>query len=152
MRQAAAGRAGNGLHYGGRMESKRHAELIAELEAAASEEWGPRALLACLQKLRDGGPTEAAIVVVHDAWVTPDGFRVVYGSPWGPRVGIIRERHTTIDWVDAYTTGDEPTPEEFGHEVADFNIGEPLGSYLEILDHDADGLGWWGHIPLRRRG
>ncbi|PYY56524.1 hypothetical protein DEJ17_10975 [Curtobacterium sp. MCSS17_011] len=48
------------------MESVRHAELIAELEASCAEEWGQRALLACLRKLRDGGPTEAASVVVHD--------------------------------------------------------------------------------------
>ncbi|OII10883.1 hypothetical protein BIU97_08320 [Curtobacterium sp. MCBA15_009] len=130
------------------MESERHAALIAELEAAGSEEWGPRALLACLQKLRDGGPTEAALVVVHDAWSTSDEFRVVYDSPWGPRVGIIRDRWTTIDRTDAYTTGDEATPEEFGHEVADYNIGEPLGRYVDILDIDADGLGWWGHIAL----
>lgn len=132
------------------MESVRHAELIAELEASLAEEWGQRALLACLRKLRDGGPTEAASVVVHDAWATADEFRVVYDSPWqGPRVGIIRDRWTTIDRTDAYATGDQSTPEEFGQEVADFNIGEPLGAYLDILDFDAAGLGWWGHIPLR---
>lgn len=135
------------------MLSERHAELIAELEAAASDEWGPRALLACLRKLRDGGPTEAESVVVHDAWATEDGFRVVYDAPWGgPRVGIVRERSTTIGWLDAYTTGDEATPEEFGWEVADFNIGEPLGRWLDHLDVDADGLGWWGHVPMRRAG
>jgi hypothetical protein len=85
--------------------SERHAELIGELEAAASDEWGPRALLACLCKLRDGGPTEADSVVVHDVWATEDGFRVVY---------------------------------------------EPLGRWLDHLDVDADGLGWWGHVPMRR--
>ena len=53
--------------------------------------------------------------------------------------------------MDVYATGDVATPEEFGQEVADFNIGEPLGAYGDILDVDADGPGWWGHIPLRRR-
>lgn len=70
------------------MESARHRELIGALAATASEEWGPRALLACLRKLRDGGPTEAALVVVHDAWATPDEFRVIYDSPWGPVSGL----------------------------------------------------------------
>ena len=129
------------------MESARHRELIGALAATASEEWGPRALLACLRKLRDGGPTEAALGVVHDAWATPDEFRVIYDSPWGPRVGIIRNRWTTVDHLDVYTTEDVATPEEFGQEVADFNIGEPMGRYLDILEIDADGLGWWGHIP-----
>ncbi|MGG7308354.1 hypothetical protein ACQXVK_14305 [Curtobacterium sp. AB451] len=135
------------------MTSERHAELIAGLESAASDEWGPRALLACLRKLRDGGPTEGRSVVVHDAWATEDGFRVVYDAPFGgPRVGVIRDRGTSVDWLDVYTTGDEPTPEEFGWEVADHNIGEPLGRHIDDLDLDADGLGWWGHRPLRRPG
>lgn len=133
------------------MLSPRHAELIAALEADGSEQWGPRALLACLRKLRDGGPTEAASVVVRDAWASSDGFRVVYDSPGGTRVGIIRDRWTTIDRLDVYATGDVATAEEFGEEVADFNIGEPLGAYADILDMDADGLGWWGHIPLEAR-
>lgn len=133
--------------------SERHAELIAGLESAASDEWGPRALLACLRKLRDGGPTEGRSVVVHDAWATEDGFRVVYDAPFGgPRVGVIRDRGTSVDWLDVYTTGDEPTPEEFGWEVADHNIGEPLGRHIDDLDLDAEGLGWWGHRPLRRPG
>src|SRR5947209_3139092 len=94
--------------YIGRMESERRAELIRELEAAASTEWGPRALLACLKRLRDGGPTEAEDVIVYDAWATDDAFRVVYEPPGGPvRVGIIRERHTTIDQLDGYSTGDD---------------------------------------------
>lgn len=131
------------------MESQRHAELVAELEAAASTEWGPRALLACLRKLRDGGPTEAHRVVVHEAWATDDAFRVVYESPEGLRVGIIRERHTNIDRLDPADA--EVSAEELGREVADFNIGEPLGAYAEILDVDAHGVGWWGHIPLPKK-
>jgi hypothetical protein len=136
------------------MESQRHAELIAELEAAASTEWGPRALLACLKRLRDGGPAEAHRVFVHEAWARDDAFQVVYDSPEGLHVGLIRERGTTIDRLDPADA--EISPEEFGQEVADFNIGEPLGAYAEILDVDSQGLGWWGHLPLptrsRRRG
>jgi hypothetical protein len=130
------------------MECRRHAELIAELEEAASNEWGPRALLACLRRLRAGGFIEAKSVVVHDAWATTDEFRVVYDSPWSSRVGIIRNRNTTIDRLDVYASGDEATPEEFGQEVADLNISEPLGSYSRIVQVDAQGLGWWGHLPL----
>jgi hypothetical protein len=133
------------------VQSIRHAELIAELESARSDDWGSRALLACLRKLRDGGPTEAASVIVEDAWATSNEFRVIYSSTGGPRVGIIRNQETTIDRFDVYATGDVATPEEFGQEVADFNIGEPLGAYVNVLDVDADGLGWWGHIPLTHR-
>ena len=85
------------------------------------------------------------------AWCETDEFRVIYSWTGGRRVGIIRNRETTIDRMDVYATGDIATPEEFGQEVADFNIGEPLGAYGDILDVDADGLGWWGHIPLCRR-
>ena len=88
-------------------------------------------------------------MIVEDAWATTDEFRVVY-SFTGRRVGIIRNRETLVDRLDVYATGDVATPEEFGQEVADFNIGEPLGAYVDILDVDADGLEWWGHIPLRR--
>ncbi|MBB1198440.1 hypothetical protein [Curtobacterium flaccumfaciens] len=105
-----------------------------------------------MQKLRDGGPTEAEHIVVHDAWSTTESFRVVYDTPGGRRVGIVRDRRTTIDRLDVYATGDEPTPEEFGREVADFNIGEPLGRYADVLELDADGVGWWGHTALRERG
>jgi hypothetical protein len=90
-------------------------------------------------------------VIVEDAWATSDEFRVIYSSTSGPRVGIIRNQETTIDRFDVYATGDVATPEEFGQEVADFNIGEPLGAYVNVLDVDADGLGWWGHIPLTHR-
>jgi hypothetical protein len=90
-------------------------------------------------------------VIVEDAWATTDEFRVIYSFTAGPRIGIIRSRETTIDHLNIYATGDVATPEEFGQEVADFNIGEPLGAYLDILDFDADGVGWWGHIPSRRR-
>lgn len=124
-------------------------ELIAELESAGSDDWGSRALLACLRKLRDGGPTEGADALVEDAWATVDEFRVVYSFPRDRRFGIIRHRDTRIDIVDAYVTGEVATPEEAGQEVADFNIGEPLGAFADILDVDPDGVGWWGHIPLR---
>lgn len=100
---------------------------IAELESGHSDDWGPRALLACLRKLCGGGPTEAERVVVEDAWATNDEFRVIYSWTGGRRVGIIRNRETTIDRMDVYATGDIATPEEFGQEVADFNIGEPWG-------------------------
>lgn len=118
--------------YGDEVQSIRHSELITELESAQRDDWGSRALLACLRKLRDGGPTEAASVIVENAWATSDEFRVVYSFVGGRRIGIIRNRETTIDRTDVYATGDVATPEEFGREVADFNIGEPLGVYVKI--------------------
>lgn len=67
-------------------------------------------------------------MIVEDAWATNDAFRVIYSWTGGRRVGIIRSKETTIDRMDLYATGDVATHEEFGQEVADFNIGEPLGA------------------------
>lgn len=131
------------------MFTDRHRALITELQAVRDPSWGALALLACLTRLRDGGPTSADHVAVQDAWATEDEFRVVYDSPWGPRVGIVRHRFTTVDRLDASASSPAgPTPEEFGREVADFNIGEPLGSYAFALHYDDDGLGWWGDTAV----
>ena len=64
----------------------------------------------------------------------------------------MRRRHTdigsvvTIDRV--YTPELDPTPEEAGREFADLATGEPLGSIVDSLVYDRDGLAWWGKPPL----
>lgn len=90
-------------------------------------------------------------MIVKDAFATTAEFRVVYSFTGGPRLGIIRNGKTMIDRLDVYATGDVATPEEFSQEEADFNIGEPFGAYVDTHDVDADGIGWWGHIALRRQ-
>jgi hypothetical protein len=137
------------------MYTSQHSALIAQLESADPSTWGERALLACLRRLRDGGVTEWEKVAVRDAWAFPDGFCVVYASPWGPEVGVRITMQSTggrppfyfQDWL----TGDPergPTPEEAGREFADLAIAEPLGRIVDELVYDVGGLGWWGEEPL----
>ncbi|MDR6907786.1 hypothetical protein J2X63_003494 [Agromyces sp. 3263] len=137
------------------MYTPEHAAVIAQLESAAQSTWGEQALLACLRRLRDGGPTEAHDVEVRDAWASPTGFCVVYKSPHGPEVGVRVTAesitgHPPFYFPDVYTEDVErgPTAEEAGITFADFAIAEPLGRIVEKLVYDAAGLGWWGEEPL----
>ncbi|WP_082473832.1 hypothetical protein [Curtobacterium sp. Leaf261] len=139
------------------MFSTQHAALIDATRAATVPTWSDRALLGCLEKLRDGGPTEWQLVTVHDAWPLQevDGFCVVYTSPWGPQVGV-RVTRDTPSGAPFYPSGlyaqplsgGDPTAEEFGQEIADLGIAEPLGSRGSRLVMDGTGLGWWGDAPL----
>jgi len=37
-------------------------------------------------------------------------------------------------------------PRSFGQEIADFSIGEPLGTVIERLRPDPLGVHWWGDL------
>lgn len=37
-------------------------------------------------------------------------------------------------------------PESFGQDVADFDIGEPLGTVAKSLRRDDHGVSWWGEL------
>jgi hypothetical protein len=123
----------------------RHSELLARLKQLPERTWGQQALLVCLRRLRDGGPTEAAIVEVYEAWPLDDGFKIVYLSPWGPIVGLTARREK-LQFFSCIYQDDEGdiTPEAFGKEIADFFVGEPLGNYVDVLSYDDEDLGWWG--------
>lgn len=128
-----------------------HQRLIDGLESQSS--WGDLALLACLTRLRDGGPTEWREVTVLDAWSVADGFCVVY-EMYGDRLGVRAHRATAGGppfWFDRGVFGKHPTPEAFGQEIADYAVAEPLGSVGDNLVMDRDGVGWWGDPPLPRR-
>jgi len=127
------------------MVTESHSRLIAELEESTHLTWGGEALLACLSKLRDGGPTEYAIVDVLRAWPIDDGFKIVYLSPWGPEVGLTARLGELEYFQNFYQAEDDIlTADEFGMEVADLYVAEPLGRYGDVLDFDSDGVGWWG--------
>ncbi len=114
------------------------------------------------------------MVAVEDAWVDgEDAFCVVYRPPRdaGRVVGVRRERNDAIDpgeWrlgdmtTWGYDLGPTATgqvdPMPFGWNVADFDIGEPLGYVATILRADDTGVEWWGTVgselprrPQRRR-
>lgn len=43
--------------------------------------------------------------------------------------------------------GEAPTdPGDFGQDVADFDIGEPLGTVVDVLRQDPQGVWWWGTL------
>ena len=109
---------------------------------AKSPKWVEAALSACLSHLPESRVTEGRTVQVLDAW-TEDGvaFCVVYRYPYFD--GVLGIRCT----VDQDMVGDTPTdPAEFGREVADFSIGEPLGTVAKYLRPDASGVHWWGDL------
>lgn len=139
------------------MPGPEHDALIADLEAVVSPTWSERALLACLRKLREGGPTEWRSITVHDGWplLDADGFCVVYSWPDGDLIGLRETRDGSrsapvyADGVYAEpTSGGKASAEEFGWEAADFAVAEPLGTVADHLVRDRNGVGWWGVAPL----
>lgn len=152
--------AGSGT--GPRVRSHRHLELVTELAGRA--DWSGRALHACLTQLLSSTVTEARRVWVVDAWpdTAEDGLCVVYRPPLdeGRVVGLRRRRRDAIeasDWrlgdmttwgYDLHTAAgsDEVDPERFGWNVADFDLGEPLGYVTTVLRYDAADIGWWGNL------
>ena len=77
-----------------------------------------------------------------DSWTEADvAFCVVYRYPYFKGTLGIRCTFET----DMY--GSPPSdPEQFGRDVADFDIGEPLGSVVERLRPDDKGIHWWGDL------
>ncbi|WP_354570507.1 hypothetical protein [Glaciihabitans sp. UYNi722] len=122
-----------------------HLSLIDQLHRNPNQSWGESALLSCLDRLQAGGPTEAEEVKVHDGWAFDDGFCLIYKSPWGPTVGV-RVEASGRQFIGAHA--DEPTAAEFGIDIADFTVAEPLGSSSYRLACDTTGLGWWGDRPF----
>jgi hypothetical protein len=104
-----------------------------------SVEWAYAALLACVTHLPTSA-TEGRSVEVLAAWVD-DGCALclVYQYPYYEGVLGLR---SGID-TDMYG---EPAsdPESFGRDVADFDIGEPLGTTADWLRADHHGVSWWG--------
>ncbi|UGT44039.1 hypothetical protein LTV02_11920 [Nocardia yamanashiensis] len=97
--------------------------------------------------------TEAARIAVEDAWVEDEWtFAVVYRSPYFD--GLIGLRCSTYDprsntfssMYDPQLTA-APDPRRYGRDVADFDIGEPLGTVAGSLRSDDRGIHWWGSPP-----
>lgn len=134
-----------------RMFTDQHAHLLEVFSESEDEQWSRRALRSCLEHLAVSTTTEAWSVEVEEAWVEgPWTFCVVYRYHYyDGRLGL---RRTSLDaehdgrFVDMY--GDDratvPDPVRFGQDVADFDIGEPLGSVIDGLQQAEDGTHWWG--------
>ena len=130
-------------------------------------EWSDRALEACLEHLRTSTVTAARSVTVVQAWTDgPDAICVLYRPPGDEQgvAGLRRRWHDAVqpgEWrlgnlmAWGYDVGPDVDPVVFGHNVADFDLGEPLGMITRALRFDADGVGWWGSLaealPVRPR-
>jgi hypothetical protein len=87
--------------------------------------------------------TEGRTVEMLAAWVDDDEYLCfVYQYPYF--VGVLGLRRSDED------DSDEPDsvadPRSFGQDIADFDIGEPLGTVVERLRVDAAGVHWWGDL------
>lgn len=104
--------------------------------------WAEAALAACLQHLPVSRVTEGRTVQVLDAWTEAGvAFCVVYRYPYFDGALGLRRTFET----DMY--GEEPNdPDQYGRDVADFDIGEPLGTVAKSLKLDESGVHWWGDL------
>jgi hypothetical protein len=148
----------------------RHAELLDDPRLREGRDWAAIALWSCLEHLRVSGVTEAGRVAVVDAWLDgPDAFCVLYRPPFAEAwvVGLRRCRQEVLEtreWrLGDMTTwgydmgsnakssggaGDFVDPVAFGWNVADFDIGEPLGFVATILRYGRGDIGWWGSLGV----
>lgn len=144
-----------------RITSARHLELL-ETYASATD-WSSRALHACLSHLLTSSVTEAGRVRIINAWPeSVDALCVVYRPPHDEDrvVGLRRRRREALepgDWrIGDITTwgydlgrdvdGAPVDAQRFGWNVADFDVGEPLGYVTTVLRHDLADIGWWGDV------
>lgn len=115
---------------------------MADVDPLLSDRFAdPRAVIsACLERLQHS-VTEGRLVTVVDSWVDGDAaLCIVYRAPFARGlVGIRRETHLP-------TRGFPSDATELGQDIADFDIGEPLGSVSERLRVDVYGVQWWGHL------
>ncbi|SHF53392.1 hypothetical protein SAMN05443575_0223 [Jatrophihabitans endophyticus] len=139
-----------------RIRSQRHLDLVERTSGAT--DWSSRALHACLDHLLVSTVTEASRVWVVDAWPDhDDALCIVYRPPHdeGRVVGLRRRRRDAVepsDWRigDMTTWGYDMDPDvdpvRFGWNVADFDVGEPLGYVTTVLRYDVADIGWWGNL------
>lgn len=108
-----------------------------------SSEWLHAALYATVAGLSHGC-TEGDKVEVFAAWIDDaDHLCFVYQYPYFD--GVLGYRCNDDLEEDVYGDALED-PGAFGQEVADFSIGEPLGSVVERLRTDSLGVHWWGDL------
>jgi hypothetical protein len=97
-----------------------------------------RAVLDCLPH----SYTEGANVVVLDSWTEGDDIIcLMYRFPWFKGVLGLRRRVE----VDAEI---QESLEEWAGEVANFEVGEPLGTIAHRLWLDHESVHWWGEVPV----
>lgn len=109
---------------------------------SGSPEWARAALDACLAQLPADTIAYGKSVNVLSAW-TEGGtaFCVVYRYQCFD--GVLGLRRTFDEDMYGETPED---PRDFGCDVAIYDIGEPLGTVVDRLRVDQDGVHWWGDL------
>jgi hypothetical protein len=92
--------------------------------------------------------TEGETVEMLAAWVDDaECLCFVYRYPYFDGVlGLRRSDDDDDDDDDGGESGAVADPRSFGQDVADFDIGEPLGTVVDRLRVDAAGVHWWGDL------
>jgi len=119
-------------NVGWQASSMGETESLAEQGLRAVLDWLPRSY------------TEGASVVVLDSWAESDFICVVYRFRWFDGVLGLRRRVVLDVEVDQDIA-------EWAEDVANFEIGEPLGRRAHHLWLDPDGTHWWGEVPVPGR-
>ncbi|QIS11171.1 hypothetical protein [Nocardia arthritidis] len=102
--------------------------------------------------------TEGWRIAVEDAWIEDEWtFVVVYRSPYfDGRLALRRSTYDPADdtFASMYSPRlpTAPNPVDYGRDVADYDIGEPLGSVRDHLRVDDNGMHWWGSTPTPPTG
>jgi hypothetical protein len=108
-----------------------------------TESLASRALSALLDYL-PRSYTEGSHLDVLDSWTEGDSVVCVVYQFHGWDAVIGYRQHVELD--------DElPTLEDWVEEVANFNIGEPLGTIARHMWLDDEGVHWWGALPVPGR-
>ena len=122
--------------------------------------WSDRALAACLDHLRHSTVTDARLVHVLASWTQgPDALCIIYRrTDLATVIGLRRRWHDAVqpgEWrlsnlmAWGYDVGPDVEAVPFGWNVADFDLGEPLGMVAQALRYDDAGVGWWGSLDER---
>jgi hypothetical protein len=110
----------------------------------AAEAWG-QDVLAALRRYFDSGRIRDPVVRIVETTlgVTDDGTPavvVVYDHPWiDKRVGL----RSRLDQVPMAIYNGMSPAESLAHDIARYEIQEPLGTYYDRLVEDDSGVWWW---------
>lgn len=103
--------------------------------------------MTCLEVLSQSNADVVNALSILDGWTEGgETIKVVYQPPWGPHlvVGLVRKRYSPTLLQFLYEDQLDLSAHDFGRHVALRDIAEPLGTYIQLLDCDNRGVGWWG--------
>ena len=129
--------------------------MIEPMDALASDmgsaTWGPDVLAALRSYFGSGRLRVTVQLVAASLGVTSDGrpaIIVIYEHPlYDKRVGL----RSRLDQVPTSIYEGMSAAESRAHDIAEYEIAEPLGTYYEALAEDDSGV-WWWQSPMDEGG